>query len=72
MANDVERALLAGADIDATDGERRTALWLAAANARLSLLRALIARGADLNKPATKKRTPVWACLLYTSDAADE
>ena len=61
MANDVERALLAGADIDATDGERRTALWLAAANAQLSLLRALIARGADLNKPATKKSTPVWA-----------
>ena len=69
MANDVERALLAGADIDATDGERRTALWLAAANARLSLLRALIARGADLNKPATKKRTPVWAAAA--GDHAD-
>ena len=60
VTDDVERALAAGADIDATDGERRTALWLAAANARLSPLRALIARGADLNKPATKKRTPVW------------
>ena len=69
MANDVERALLAGADIDATDGERRTALWLAAANAQLSLLRALIARGADLNKPATKKRTPAWAAAA--SDHAD-
>ena len=55
VTDDVERALAAGADIDATDGERRTALWLAAANGRLSLLRALIARGADLNKPATKK-----------------
>ena len=65
MANDVERALLAGADIDATDGERRTALWLAAANGRLSLLRALIARGADLNKPATKKRTPVWTAAAH-------
>ena len=61
VTDGVERALAAGADIDATDGERRTALWLAAANARLSLLRALIARGADLNKPATNKRTPVWA-----------
>ena len=47
VTDDVERALAAGADIDATDGERRTALWLAAANAQRSLLRALIARGAD-------------------------
>ena len=69
VTDDVERALLAGANIDATDGERRTALWLAAANAQLSLLRALIARGADLNKPATKKRTPVWAAAA--SDHAD-
>ena len=69
VTDDVERALAAGADIDATDGERRTALWLAAANAQLSLLRALIARGADLNKPATKKRTPAWAAAA--SDHAD-
>jgi len=65
VTDDVERALAAGADIDATDGERRTALWLAAANGRLSLLRALIACGADLNKPATKKRTPVWVAAAH-------
>ncbi len=56
---DVERAIAAGADIDATDGDRRTALWRAAARGKTGTLRALLEHGADINKDVTKKASPL-------------
>ena len=60
---DVERAIAAGADIDATDSERRTALWWAAARGRTGTLRALLEHGADINKDVTKKASPLHVAV---------
>jgi ankyrin repeat protein len=66
----VDQELAAGADINATDDERRTALWLAASRGHVDCLRALLERGADVKKPATHKRTPVWAATVGNHAAA--
>ena len=60
---DVEREIAAGADIDATDGERRTALWRAAERGRTGTLRALLEHGADINKDVTKKASPLHVAV---------
>ena len=60
---DVERGIAAGADIDATDGDRRTALWRAAERGRTGTLRALLDHGADINKDVTKKASPLHVAV---------
>ena len=60
----VDQELAAGVDINATDDERRTALWVAASRGQVDCLRALLERGADVKKPATHNQTPVWAATV--------
>ena len=51
-------------DVDAADGERRTALWRAASQGRVDVLRALVAKNADVNKAATSRKTPLYAATI--------
>ena len=55
----VEKELAAGADINATDCERRTVLWRAAEHSKNELIALLLARGADVNKDVTKRQSPL-------------
>ena len=57
----VDEFLAAGHDVDAADGERRTALWLAARHGDVQVLRKLLAHGANVDKPALGKKTPLYA-----------
>ena len=66
----VDQELAAGVDINATDDERRTALWVAASRGQVDCLRALLERGADVKKSATHNQTPVWAATVGNHGAA--
>ena len=66
----VDQELAAGVDINATDDERRTALWVAASRGQVDCLRALLERGADVKKSATHNQTPVWAATVGNHAAA--
>ena len=57
----VDAQLARGADVNARDRNGMTALMYASQQDALAIVQALLAKGADVN-----------ACLLYTSDAADE
>ena len=59
----IDRELRNGADIDATDSDRRTALWRAAEHGRNHLIPVLLARGADVNKDVTKKQSPLHVAV---------
>jgi len=59
LASCVDRELAAGADINATDGDRRTVLWRAAEHSKNELIAVLLARGADVNKDVTKRQSPL-------------
>src|SRR4051794_1931772 len=48
--SDVRAQVLAGVDVDAVDGRRRTAILLAAAGGHLEIVRALIDAGADIDR----------------------
>ncbi len=50
----VEQLLDAGAQIDATNGDRETALHLAAWTGHLNIVRLLIKRGAAVNGPEAR------------------
>ena len=58
-ASRIESDLAAGADINATDDDRRTALWRAAEYSRNDVIAELLARGADVNKDVTKRQSPL-------------
>ncbi len=57
-ADQVARALRAGADLEARDSQQRTALLLAATNDRVSAARLLIAMGADPDALDHRRDTP--------------
>lgn len=60
---DVDRELEAGADINASDCDRRTPLWIAAEYGRKEIIAALLERGADVNKDVTKRQSPLHVAV---------
>lgn len=55
IKTNVENCLRDGEDIDGVGDDRATALWLAARHGNAKLLRALIAKGADVDEQATAR-----------------
>ena len=71
----VHALLKQGVDPDARAKDRtgRTALILAAAAGHVAIVEALLANGATVDDRDRTGHTALnWACLLYTSDAADD
>lgn len=60
----------AGAEVDAVDGQGRTALHAAAADKRTELVVELVRLGASVFKTDTKGRTPLHLAALSRSEAA--
>ncbi|HEX6868840.1 MAG TPA: ankyrin repeat domain-containing protein, partial [Candidatus Limnocylindrales bacterium] len=65
----VARALQAGADIEARDGQQRTALLLAAAADHVEVARLLVSRGADPDALDAQHDTP-WLVTGVTGSVA--
>lgn len=60
----IEARLAAGADVDATDTQGRTAILIAAREGRLDVVRRLIDAGAEVDKQDQVRLNPLlWGCI---------
>lgn len=68
MGNEVKTAVEYGVDVNSEDGERNTALLLAAKFGAVSAIRSLLHAGASVDRPNAKGATPLYYAAKYGED----